>query len=311
MAEDPTRRFPSCAALITAVEGRALRDRPAVAAAPATLAAPWIPVRSGWSAPSSGPAPVGGVRGLPDETMPPCPYPGLRSFERADAAWFHGRDRMVTDLLIRLAEQVRHGDPVVLVGASGSGKSSLLRAGLLPALDTGDPAGDPATTRPPRTRGAAAPRRKTQLVCTPGADPIGALAAAIAPLAASPPVSWRGDPAGAVRVSASGAAGWPVPARARPVLVVDQFEELFSHEVPDADRLAFATALASAAPALVLQLAGAGRPGRAVRRPRPAAARAGHAGVPGAVERDRAAAGDRDAGAGRVAWRSSRACRSA
>jgi hypothetical protein len=42
------------------------------------------------------------------------------------------------------------------------------------------------------------------------------------------------------------------PGPARPVLVVDQLEELFSHDVPDAERLAFATALASASPALVL-----------------------------------------------------------
>ena len=116
MAKDPTRRFPSCAALITAAEA-ALRDRPALAAAPATLAGPVDPGQE-WLVAAVVRAGAGRRRARPaDETVPPCPYPGLRSFERADAAWFHGRDRVVTDLLIRLAEQVRHGDPVVLVGA--------------------------------------------------------------------------------------------------------------------------------------------------------------------------------------------------
>jgi WD40 repeat protein len=237
MAKDPAHRFPSCTALLAAAQ-EALRDGPPAAAAPATAAEPVDPaqewliraiVRAGARRPAGRAAPAGHA----DETVPPpCPYPGLRSFERADADWFHGRDRMVTDLLVRLAEQVRYGEPVVLVGASGSGKSSLLRAGVLPALDTSD----------------AAP----QLVCTPGADPIGALAAALAPLLDEP----AGELADGIRRTPAGfgrlCRRLSGPGPARPVLVVDQLEELFSHEVPDADRLAFATALASAAPALVL-----------------------------------------------------------
>ena len=82
-----------------------------------------------------------------------CPYPGLRGFEAADAAWFHGRDQVVTDLLVRLTEQLDGGEPVVLVGASGSGKSSVLRAGVGQALAAGHP---PGTAWP-------------QVVCTPGA----------------------------------------------------------------------------------------------------------------------------------------------
>ena len=161
MAKDPTRRFPSCAALITAAEA-ALRDRPAMAAAPATLAGPVDPGQE-WLVAAVVRAGAGRRRARPaDETVPPCPYPGLRSFERADAAWFHGRDRMVTDLLIRLAEQVRHGDPVVLVGPRGRASRRCCAPGCCPRSTrvTRRAVTDPATTRPPRTPcGAAAPRR--------------------------------------------------------------------------------------------------------------------------------------------------------
>jgi WD40 repeat protein/DNA-binding SARP family transcriptional activator len=65
-----------------------------------------------------------------------APYPGLVRFEAADEAYFHGRDRTVGQLVARLA-QVQSGRLVAVVGPSGSGKSSLVRAGLLPLLDTG------------------------------------------------------------------------------------------------------------------------------------------------------------------------------
>src|SRR5262249_10397333 len=54
------------------------------------------------------------------------PYPGLAAFNEADAFWFHGRDRLIAELITRL--RVRLGEPVPLmvVGASGAGKSSVL-----------------------------------------------------------------------------------------------------------------------------------------------------------------------------------------
>ncbi|HEU5362183.1 MAG TPA: BTAD domain-containing putative transcriptional regulator [Gaiellaceae bacterium] len=60
-----------------------------------------------------------------------CPYKGLASFEPEDADFFFGRERLVDELVARLQE----ASLLALVGSSGSGKSSLLRAGLLPALD--------------------------------------------------------------------------------------------------------------------------------------------------------------------------------
>ena len=59
-----------------------------------------------------------------------CPYKGLAPFEPEDADLFFGRERLVEELTARLEE----APLVAIAGASGSGKSSLLRAGLLPAL---------------------------------------------------------------------------------------------------------------------------------------------------------------------------------
>jgi WD40 repeat protein/DNA-binding SARP family transcriptional activator/class 3 adenylate cyclase len=62
-----------------------------------------------------------------------CPYKGLARFEAADAANFFGRERLVAELVARLAESRL----LAVVGSSGSGKSSLVRAGLLPAMAAG------------------------------------------------------------------------------------------------------------------------------------------------------------------------------
>jgi WD40 repeat protein/DNA-binding SARP family transcriptional activator len=62
-----------------------------------------------------------------------CPFKGLASFDVVDARYFFGRERLVAELVAKLV-----GAPLVgVVGPSGSGKSSLVRAGLLPALAAG------------------------------------------------------------------------------------------------------------------------------------------------------------------------------
>ena len=84
-----------------------------------------------------------------------CPYQGLRPFDADDADFFHGRDAMVAEAIGRLASF----GLLVVVGPSGSGKSSLVRAGLVPEL---------------MRRGRAA------VVSTPGTDPLTSLESAIA-----------------------------------------------------------------------------------------------------------------------------------
>ena len=73
--------------------------------------------------------------GLPDYSLPPadvpCPYKGLLPFEPEDSELFFGREQLVEDLVGRL----RGSDSfLAVVGPSGSGKSSLVRAGVVPAL---------------------------------------------------------------------------------------------------------------------------------------------------------------------------------
>ena len=65
------------------------------------------------------------------------PYPGLESFSGDDAAVFFGRDHEIDRLLELLQPTLQRGAGrfVAVVGPSGSGKSSLLRAGLLPRLE--------------------------------------------------------------------------------------------------------------------------------------------------------------------------------
>ncbi len=64
------------------------------------------------------------------------PYPGLLCFDQEDAAIFFGRDAEIRELIARLQVLRIHGAQrlLVLLGASGAGKSSLLRAGLIPRL---------------------------------------------------------------------------------------------------------------------------------------------------------------------------------
>src|SRR5215216_3835890 len=62
-----------------------------------------------------------------------CPYKGLDVFEEEDADLFFGREQLVEDLLNR----VKESRTVFMTGPSGSGKSSLVRAGLIHALKDG------------------------------------------------------------------------------------------------------------------------------------------------------------------------------
>jgi hypothetical protein len=66
-----------------------------------------------------------------------CPYRGLEAFEEEHARFFFGRDKEVERLLERLRQADQARRFLLVTGASGTGKSSLLRAGLVPAVRTG------------------------------------------------------------------------------------------------------------------------------------------------------------------------------
>jgi WD40 repeat protein len=173
-----------------------------------------------------------------------CPYPGLASFGEADQAWFRGRQALVTRLMARLGERIDDPCPVVITGASGSGKSSLLRAGLLPALTRGE-------------LGVAGSSSWPRLVFTPTADPVDRLAEHLVPLlsVAQPAVSapprrmaalLRRDPAQVGRILREALPG-TAAASSRAILVVDQFEELFTLCEDESDRRSFIHALTTLA----------------------------------------------------------------
>ncbi|HKZ83910.1 MAG TPA: BTAD domain-containing putative transcriptional regulator [Anaerolineae bacterium] len=103
------------------------------------------------------------------DDMPPAPgeppFKGLQYFDEADADLFFGRERLTA----RLVDRLRGSDFLAVVGASGSGKSSVTRAGLVPALKRGAPLAD----------GASPPEGSTRWryhVITPTAHPLEALA---------------------------------------------------------------------------------------------------------------------------------------
>ncbi|MEL6979321.1 MAG: SUMF1/EgtB/PvdO family nonheme iron enzyme [Pseudomonadota bacterium] len=73
-----------------------------------------------------------------DAEKQPSPFPGLASFgdDDADAALFYGRSTDIAEVLRKLRQSRSTGDrrPLMILGASGSGKSSLLKAGVVPRL---------------------------------------------------------------------------------------------------------------------------------------------------------------------------------
>ncbi len=95
---------------------------------------------------------------MSDEKKLKNPFPGLRPFEEHEESYFFGREKAVTDLMSRL----RNTRFLPVIGASGSGKSSLITAGLLPALYRG-------------LMVRAGSHWRTALF-RPGSDPIGNLA---------------------------------------------------------------------------------------------------------------------------------------
>ena len=183
------------------------------------------------------------------------PFPGLRAFTPDDAPIFFGRGRETDELVRRLADTASRF--VVVVGASGSGKSSLVAAGLLPRLSANAIEGSKDWLLPHVLPAAAGERKQwAALRFTPGElgeNPFVALAAKLAPLLPDESITPRSV---AARLEAApevlrqlvetALQSWPQWAEL--LMFVDQFEELFT-VVAERHREPFINLLAAAAQA--------------------------------------------------------------
>src|ERR1700736_5902617 len=146
------------------------------------------------------------------------PYPGLRAFRPDESDIFFGRDEQTDCLLARL----QRSHFVALVGPSGCGKSSLVRAGMIAALETGFMAEAGSSWRIAEMRPGDRPiSRLAQALSTPQA--LGPEQAASAEEAVFLESALRRGPLGLNEVLHE----TPLPAQTNLLLLVDQFEEIF------------------------------------------------------------------------------------
>ena len=150
-----------------------------------------------------------------------CPFKGLAPFESADARFFFGRERLVADLVARMVGATC----IAVVGPSGSGKSSAVRAGLLPAV-----------------AGGVLPGSETwsQALLRPGAAPMAALRRSLHDAAERQAIAVPDDATIAELRDR-------LTATTRLLVTIDQFEEAFTLCPVEAERSAFIDALVALA----------------------------------------------------------------
>ena len=217
-AKEPQARFPTVTALAAAFQGAVQSP----AAADEGIAAPISPAIEVSN-----------------------PYKGLQPFQEADSADFYGREALVERLLSRLApspaggrlrgEGGSEGRFLAVVGPSGSGKSSVVQAGLIPALRAGEIAG-------------AEKWFVAEMV--PGNHPLEELEAALMHVAVDPPPSLleplQKDERGLVRTLKRVLPAGTGDERPQLLLVIDQFEELYTLVGADGARQHFLELLMAA-----------------------------------------------------------------
>jgi hypothetical protein len=160
------------------------------------------------------------------------PFKGLRAFSEADAENFFGREALVQQLLARLGEGGDLSRFLAVIGPSGSGKSSVVRAGLIPALRRG---------------GLPGSENWFIVDMLPGRHPFEELESALLRVAVNPPETLlsqlkdgsRGLLRAVHRIL-------PADESVELVLVMDQFEEIFTLVDEEDERALLLESIASA-----------------------------------------------------------------
>ena len=190
--------------------------------------------------------------GPPPPDVIDSPYRGLMTYEKDDGAVFRGRQSATTEILKRLSRQLDEPGLLMVSGVSGVGKSSLLRAGVLFRVGRGDLADAPGLERWP------------SVVITPSRKPLNDLADGVGERARTDSVALRreldADPeailiavrkAARLQVSKDATEGNAAAAgkqgKPRLLIVVDQFERIFTECDDEDERQAFIAALYAAA----------------------------------------------------------------
>jgi ABC-type glycerol-3-phosphate transport system substrate-binding protein/tRNA A-37 threonylcarbamoyl transferase component Bud32 len=174
---------------------------------------------------------TGGVEGLTERQVDASnPFKGLEPFDEADTGQFFGRERLLERMLARLGGVQSVNRFLAVVGPSGSGKSSVVNAGLIPALRAG---------------GVAGSDNWFVVTMTPGVHPFESLVQALTKVAVgtSPLLleQMLAEPSGLRR-----SVDTILPDHGSPlVLVVDQFEELYTIAAEN-ERATFTEALVEA-----------------------------------------------------------------
>ncbi|MEO1440223.1 MAG: protein kinase, partial [Chloroflexota bacterium] len=143
----------------------------------------------------------------------PNPYRGLNAFQEEDGDNFFGREELTQRLVERLQERDETAHFLAVVGPSGSGKSSVVKAGLVPAL-----------------RGGALPGSESWFVVEmlPGARPFEALEVGLVRVSADQNLDLFNVLRGTSGIGRAVKRVLPDDDRTELVLVIDQFEELFT-----------------------------------------------------------------------------------
>lgn len=160
------------------------------------------------------------------------PYKGLRAFQEADAKDFFGREKLVTRLIKRMNDPDEFNRFLALVGPSGSGKSSVIKAGMIPALRNG---------------AIHNSENWFYVEMFPGINPFEELESALLRIAINPPdnmlLELMSDEQGLARIVEQ---LLPEGDDTELLLVIDQFEEVFTQLENDSIRDLFLRSIQAA-----------------------------------------------------------------